>query len=43
MARLLERKKLNVAAVAPAKKSARIIWAMMATGDAYRGPELAAA
>jgi len=40
---LLERKKPKVAAVALANKNARIIWAMMATGEAYRETELAAA
>jgi transposase len=40
---LLERKKPKVAAVALANKNARIIWAMMATGEPYREPELAAA
>ena len=38
---LLARKKPKVAAVALANKNARIIWAMMATGEPYR--ELAAA
>lgn len=41
MAQLLARKKPKVAAVALANKNARIIWAMMATGEPYR--ELAAA
>jgi transposase len=40
---LLARKKPKVAAVALANKNARIIWAMMATGEPYREPELAAA
>lgn len=40
---LLERKKPKVAAVALANKNARIIWAMMATGEPYQEPELAAA
>jgi len=43
VAQLLERKKPKVAAVALANKNARIIWAMMATGEPYREPELAAA
>ena len=43
VAQLLERKKPKVAAVALANKNARIIWAMMATGEAYREAELAAA
>ncbi len=34
---LLERKPRKVAAVALANKMARIVWAMMATGEAYRG------
>ena len=33
---LLERKPLKLAAVALANKMARIIWAMMARGEAYR-------
>jgi transposase len=41
MTQLLARKKPKVAAVALANKNARIIWAMMATGEPYR--ELAAA
>ena len=43
VAQLLERKKPKVAAVALANKNARIVWAMMATGEPYREPELAAA
>ncbi len=34
---LLERKPRKLAAVALANKMARIVWAMMATGEAYRG------
>jgi transposase len=34
---LLERKQRTLAAKALANKMARIVWAMMATGDAYRG------
>ena len=34
---LLERKPRKLAAVAPANKMARIVWAMMAGGEAYRG------
>ncbi len=41
MTQLLARKKPKAAAVALANKNARIIWAMMATGEPYR--ELAAA
>jgi len=40
---LLARKKPKVAAVALANKNARIIWAMMTTGEPYREAELAAA
>ncbi len=43
VAQLLERKKPKIAAVALANKNARIVWAMMATGEPYREPELAAA
>ena len=38
---LLERKPHKVAAVALANKMARIAWAMMATGEAYRGKKAA--
>ncbi len=38
---LLERKPRKVAAVALANKMARIVWAMMARGEAYRGQVLA--
>ena len=34
---MLERKPRKLAAVALANKMARIVWAMMATGEAYRG------
>jgi len=34
---LLERKPRKLAAVAIANKMARVVWAMMATGEAYRG------
>ena len=40
--RLLERKPRKVAAVALANKMARIVWAMMARGEAYRGQPKAA-
>jgi transposase len=43
VAQLLARKKPKVAAVALANKNARIIWAMMTTGEPYRETELAAA
>ena len=39
---LLERKPRKLAAVALANKMARIIWAMMARGEAYRRPPIAA-
>ena len=39
---LLERKPRKLAAVALANKMARIAWAMMATGEAYRGNRKAA-
>ena len=39
---LLERKPRKLAAVALANKMARIAWAMMATGEAYRGSNKAA-
>jgi len=39
---LLERKPRKLAAVALANKMARIVWAMMATGEAYRGSKKAA-
>ena len=38
---LLERKPRKLAAVALANKMARIVWAMMATGEAYRGKIIA--
>jgi transposase len=39
---LLERKPRKLAAVALANKMARVVWAMMATGEAYRGSKRAA-
>jgi transposase len=39
---LLERKPRKLAAVALANKMARIVWAMMATGEGYRGSRRAA-
>jgi len=43
VAKLVERKKPKVAAVALANKNARIVWAMLASGEAYRETQLAAA
>jgi transposase len=40
---LLERKPRKVAAVALANKMARVVWAMMASGEAYRGSKGAVA
>jgi len=40
---LLERKPRKLAAVALANKMARIVWAMMATGEMYRGSKKVAA
>ncbi len=39
---LLERKPRKLAAVALANKMARIVWAMMAAGAAYRGSKTVA-
>ena len=39
---LLERKPRKLAAVALANKMARIVWAMMSRGEAYRRPPVAA-
>jgi transposase len=39
---LLERKPRKLAAIALAKKMARIIWAMTARGEAYRRQPIAA-
>jgi transposase len=41
LVRLLARRKAKVAAVALANKTARTIWAMMASGDRYREPQVA--
>jgi transposase len=43
IARLLERRKPKVAAIALANKNARIAWAMMMSGDIYREPMAIAA
>jgi transposase len=41
--RLLARRSPKIAAVALANKMARMIWAMMMTGERYRDPVVAAA
>ena len=43
LVRLLARRTPKIAAVALANKMARMIWAMMMTGDRYREPTVAAA
>jgi len=43
LARMLARKPRKLVAVALANKNARIIWALLARGDAYRAPAAAAA
>ena len=43
LGRLLERRPAKVAAIAIANKTARVIWAMLRSGDAYRAPKLAGA
>jgi hypothetical protein len=40
---LLERRPRKLVAVALANKMARVIWAMLARGEAYRQPQTAAA
>jgi len=42
LVRLLSRRTPKIAAVAPANKMARMIWAMMVTGERYREPKVAA-
>ena len=41
LVQLLARRKTKVAAVALANKNARMIWAMMASGERYREPQVA--
>ena len=43
LARLLERRPAKVVAIAVANKTARVIWAMLRSGDAYRAPKAAVA
>jgi transposase len=43
LARLLERRPAKVVAIAVANKTARVIWAMLRSGDGYRVPKPAAA
>jgi transposase len=43
LARLLERRPAKVVAIAVANKTARVIWAMLRSGDAYRAPKAVAA
>lgn len=40
LARLIERRPAKVVAIALANKSARIIWAMLRRGEAYRVPAI---
>ena len=40
LVQLLARRKTKVAAVALANKNARMIWAMMASGERYREPQI---
>jgi transposase len=41
LVQLLARRKAKVAAVALANKNARMIWAMMTSGERYREPQAA--
>jgi transposase len=41
LAKLLERRKIKVAAVALANKTARIVWALMSSGERYHDPLVA--
>lgn len=43
LAQLRERRPAKVVAVALANKTARVIWAMLRSGDAYRAPKMHAA
>ena len=43
LTQLLARRPFKVVAIALANKMARIAWALLAKGGAYRAPELAAA
>ncbi len=43
LVQLLARRTTKVAAVALANKTARMVWAIMTTGEPYREPELQAA
>jgi transposase len=43
LVQLLARRSPKVAAVALANKTARMIWAMMVSGEHYREPQIAAA
>jgi transposase len=41
LVQLLARRKIKVAAVALANKTARIVWALMSSGERYRDPQIA--
>ncbi len=43
LGRLLERRPAKVVAIAVANKTARVIWAVLRSGEAYRAPKAAAA
>lgn len=43
LTRLIERRPAKVAAIAIANKTARVIWAMLRSGDVYRAPKATAA
>jgi transposase len=42
LVKLMARRTTKIAAVALANKTARMVWAMMISGEAYREPELRA-